>query len=163
MSGSSDDRAAAVFVTDRAELLALARAIVGQTDTAEDLVQESWVRWQERSYPSDRAKPILIRIIKNLAADWHRRRKVEARNLSAHAMLRDDAPDTERVVSARQQIRRVAQTLRDLPAETVAAFRMSRLEGRTLEEIGRRLGMSKANAHRLIAKALVRIVLDLDR
>ncbi|MEM8790952.1 MAG: sigma-70 family RNA polymerase sigma factor [Pseudomonadota bacterium] len=162
MSGSRDDRAIAVFVSDRAELLALARSIVGQVETAEDLVQESWVRWQERDYPPEKAKPIFVQIIKNLATDWHRRRNVETKNLSTHAMLRGVGLDTERVVIARQEVRRVAEALAELPPDMVAAFRMSRLEGRSFEEIGRLLGMSKASAHRMVARALVRIVVHLD-
>ncbi|MEO1774989.1 MAG: sigma-70 family RNA polymerase sigma factor [Pseudomonadota bacterium] len=163
MPGSGEDLAAETFVTQQSDLLAIARAIVGQPETAEDLVQESWLRWQERRYPPEQAKPIFVRIIKNLAADWHRRRKVEERNNRVHAMLRSDALDTERVVIARQQVRCIAAALGEMPAKTVAAFRMSRLEGRTYEEIGQRLGTSKASAYRMVAQALVRIVIHLER
>ncbi|MEO0957883.1 MAG: sigma factor-like helix-turn-helix DNA-binding protein, partial [Pseudomonadota bacterium] len=65
-------------------------------------------------------------------------------------------------VIARDQVRRIAAALAELPTRTVAAFRMSRLDGLTYEEIGRHLGISKAGAYRLVAQALVKIVVHLD-
>ncbi|MEM8759957.1 MAG: RNA polymerase sigma factor [Pseudomonadota bacterium] len=162
MRRSSDCIATETFLTQRPDLIALAQSIVGQRETAEDLVQEGWLRWQERDYPPEQARPLFVRIIRNLAIDWHRRRKVEATNHRAHALLRDNSIDAERVVIARDQVRRIAAALAELPSRTVAAFRMSRLDGLTYEEIGRRLGISKAGAYRLVAQALVKIVVHLD-
>lgn len=147
---------------ERNDLVALARSLVGHEDIAEDIVQECWLRWHNRHYPAEQAKPIVIRIIKNLAADWHRRRTIEARHYRIHAMLRGDVPDTERVVVARQQLRLVVEALSVLPEQTLEAFRLHRLEGMAFVEIGDRLGISKAGAHRLVAKALAHIVLRLD-
>lgn len=162
MPGRELETAANTFSEERSDLLALARSLVGHADVAEDIVQESWIRWQTRSYPVDQAKPIVVRIIKNLAADWHRHRATEARNYRIHAMLRGDVPDTERVVIARQQLRQVVQALSELPEQTLEAFRLRRLEGLTFVEIGERIGVSKAGAHRLAAKALACIVLHLE-
>lgn len=162
MPGSRKNLAADVFIHEREDLLAIARSVVGQLETAEDLVQESWLRWDASDYPPDQAKPIFVRIIKNLAADWHRRRKVEAKNYSAHALTRGETPDTERIVIARDQVRRIAAALAELPEPTVAAFKMSRVDGLTYAEIGQRLGVSKASAYRMVAQALVRIVMQLD-
>ncbi|MEM6891955.1 MAG: RNA polymerase sigma factor [Pseudomonadota bacterium] len=150
------------FLHERDDLLALARSVVGQPDVAEDLVQESWLRWQSMSYPSRDARPILIRIIKNLATDWHRRRAVELKNSHGYRFLRGETPDSERIVIARQQLHRVVNALAELPEQTILAFRMRRLEGLTFEEIGSRLGISKASAHRVVAQALVRIVVHLE-
>ncbi|MEM7058163.1 MAG: RNA polymerase sigma factor [Pseudomonadota bacterium] len=153
----------AAFLEEREEFVSLARSVVGHFDVAEDLVQESWLRWHASDYPSDQAKPIFVRIIKNLAADWHRRRSVETKNYNAHALLRGETPDTERIVIARDQVRRIAAALSESPKPTVLAFKMSRIDGLTYEEIGRRLGISKASAYRMVAQALVRIVMHLEK
>ncbi|MEM6663376.1 MAG: RNA polymerase sigma factor [Pseudomonadota bacterium] len=162
MSNDTQNLSLSTFLDEREDLLALARSVVGRVDVAEDLVQESWLRWDASDYPQDHAKPIFVRIIKNLAADWHRKRTVEAKNHSMHALLRGETPDTERIVIARDQVRRIAAALSELPKPTVTAFRMSRLDGLTYEQIGQRLGTSKATAYRMVAQALVRIVVHLD-
>lgn len=162
MPVSRKNSAADIFVYERDDLLALARSIVGQREVAEDLVQESWLRWHHSDYPPDKAKPIFARIIRNLAVDWHRRRRVEARNYKMHALVRGETPDTERIVIARDQVRRVAAALRDLPPQTVTAFRLSRVDGLTYQQTADQLGTSKASVHRMIAAALVRIVVHLD-
>lgn len=143
-------------------MLALARSLVDQVDTAEDIIQESWLRWHAQSYPADQVKPIVVRIIKNLAADWHRHKTVEQKNVKIHAMLRGQTPDTERVVIARQQVLRLVAALKELPDQSVEAFRLNRMEGLTFSQIGERLGVSRASAHRLVAQALIRIVRHLD-
>lgn len=156
------DPATYTFIRERERLIAIACRIVEDRAVAEDLVQDSWLRWHEKDYPSDRALPIFTRILKNLATDWRRHKLVEDKNHAIQAMLRGDVPDTERVVIARQQLKSIVMALMELPGDSVAAFRMSRFEGRTYEEIGRVLGISKATAYRLVATALVRIAVHLD-
>ncbi|MEM6480896.1 MAG: sigma-70 family RNA polymerase sigma factor [Pseudomonadota bacterium] len=162
MTARPYDIVASEFCDERHDLVALARALVGHDDIAEDIVQESWLRWQRHDYPTNHAKPIFVRIIKNLAADWHRHRAIEARNYRIHAMLRGDTPDTERIVVARQQLRLVIEALRGLPEQNLEAFRLHRMEGMAFADIGAQLGISKAGAHRLVAQALTKIVLHLE-
>lgn len=162
MTAQQCDPVMRTFCEERSDLIALAQSLVGHHDIAEDIVQESWLRWQDKSYPADRAKPIVFRIIKNLAADWHRRKEVESKNYRIYSMLRGDVPDSERVVVARQQLKMVIEALSELPEQALEAFRLHRLEGMCFQEIGKHLGVSKAGAHRLVAKALTRIVLHLE-
>lgn len=162
MSKTKYDPVIETFVEGRSDLLALACSLVDHVDTAEDIIQESWLRWQSKNYPAEQVKPIVVRIIKNLAADWHRHRAVEQKNFKIHAMLRGQSPDTERVVIARQQLHRVVAALKELPEQSVEAFRLNRMEGLTFSQIGQRLGVSRASAHRLAAQALIRIVQHLD-
>lgn len=156
------DDALASFVDQRPDLLVLAQKVVGCPDIAEDLVQDCWLRWSGHHYEAANARPILFRIVKNLAIDWYRRRKTEARNLEAHALTCDDAPDTEQVVIYRQRVNLVLKALSELPERNVTAFRLSRIHGFTYKDIGKRLNVSEATAYRLVGDALVNIVLHLE-
>ncbi|MEM1162220.1 MAG: hypothetical protein AAGJ28_14890 [Pseudomonadota bacterium] len=71
MSNDTQNLSLSTFLDEREDLLALARSVVGRVDVAEDLVQESWLRWDASDYPHDQAKPIFVRIIKNHAANLY--------------------------------------------------------------------------------------------
>lgn len=149
------------FMDEREDLLALACAVVGNSAVAEDLVQDSWMRWQSHRYPNSRARPILRRIVRNLALDWHRRQRAERNGLAATRLLVDKAPDSERILMARQDLVEVARVLSELPERTLAAFRMYRIEGFTYAEIAKELDVAPSRAHQLVRNALVHMALRL--
>ncbi|MEM7058832.1 MAG: sigma-70 family RNA polymerase sigma factor [Pseudomonadota bacterium] len=149
------------FVQDRDSLIALAKSFVRSSAIAEELVQDSWLRWHGRHYPAEKAAPILRRIVRNLALDWHRRQKSERSGLEAQKLTIADAPDSETVVMARQELLAVARVLAELPDRTLTAFRMYRLEGRTYAEIARHLDIVPSRAHQLVRNALVHMALRL--
>lgn len=152
----------ATFVEERERLIALARSFVRDAAVAEDLVQDSWLRWHGRRYQEADAKSIFRTIVVNLARDWWRRRQTERAALDALAVIPEAVPTTERVVIARDDLARVVATLEQMPPRTRAAFEMSWLEGMTLSEIGSRLGVSKTRVHQMVAKTLVELALCLE-
>ncbi|MEM8823943.1 MAG: sigma-70 family RNA polymerase sigma factor [Pseudomonadota bacterium] len=156
------DPALQTFLKDRESLIAMACRVVESRAIAEELVQDTWLRWDKRSYPADKARPIFRRIVANLAIDWTRSRKTERQVLSE--LLLADSPSvcSERVVIARQDLRRVIDALDQLPRRSVKAFRMRFIDGLTSAEIGRRLGISLSRAHALTEEALVQIALSQD-
>lgn len=157
-----DDRADCglqCFLKERDDLVALARSVVGHTDIAEDIVQDSWIRWSCKSYPARDAIPIFRRIVANLAKDWYRRRRTEQRGLATEGLLQDDALDAERVYMARQELALVVAILRELPDRTLIAFRMHRLDGKTYAEIGLHLGVGTTRVHQMVHKALVHVAI----
>lgn len=156
------DAVLASFVDEREDLLALAHSVVGSRAIAEDVVQESWIRWQGRSYPTDRARPLLRRIVANLARDWYRRTRNERDVNQSIAEGVEFYPDSERVIIARQELQLVVDALRELPERTLIAFRLSRIDGRSLTEIGAHLGVSTPRAHQLVRGALVHLAKRLD-
>ncbi|MEM0944261.1 MAG: RNA polymerase sigma factor, partial [Pseudomonadota bacterium] len=129
---------------------------------AEELVQDSWLRWHGRSYPEADAPSIFRTIVANLARDWWRRQRRERVGQQALALVAETAPGTERVVIARDDLARVVAALEKLPPRTRAAFRMSWHDGIPLAEIGRKLGVSKPRAHQLVHRALVALALSLE-
>ncbi|MEM6482062.1 MAG: sigma factor-like helix-turn-helix DNA-binding protein, partial [Pseudomonadota bacterium] len=71
-------------------------------------------------------------------------------------------PDAERVVVARQDLRRVVAALSKLPKRTLFALSLYSVEGRTYREIGVALGLSHVAAFRLVAQALAKAAAALD-
>ncbi|MEM0943258.1 MAG: RNA polymerase sigma factor [Pseudomonadota bacterium] len=150
------------FVDERDTLIAIACRYVDNPAVAEELVQESWLRSNAKHYQPDQLTPILRQIIRNLSIDWLRRQQTERNGLADLSEFSEEAPDTERVVIARQQLHTVVRTLQRLPKRTLKAFRLRRLDNLTYKEIGRRLNISEAGAYRLVAEALVQVVIAID-
>jgi RNA polymerase sigma factor (sigma-70 family) len=155
----SDDESLWLYRNRRGELLATAEAIVGCSATAEDLVQESWIRWNSKSYDPAQAFLIVRRIVRNLAFDWRRRTKLERDFVDSVLISTAAEPDPERIHLAREGLRRADAALAELPNRTRKAFELRRVHGLSFEEVGARLGVSNQRAHQLVRNAL----LHLDR
>src|SRR5262249_632327 len=56
----------AAFESCRSALLALAYRMLGDMGRAEDIVQEAWIRWQQREVEVDDPKSYLIRVVARL-------------------------------------------------------------------------------------------------
>lgn len=145
------------FMDDRDMLIAIACRIVDSRAVAEELVQESWLRWDGRSYPAQKAKPIFRRIVANLARDWRRRHSVETMIVDALPEGTDDPRDGERIVIARQEVRKVVRALDELDPRVVSAFRLHRVEGMTMTQIAELLDTVPSRVHAYIVKALAHI------
>ncbi|MEO0622185.1 MAG: sigma-70 family RNA polymerase sigma factor [Pseudomonadota bacterium] len=161
MTHTPTNGAEEIFVRDRDKLIATACAIVANRAVAEELVQDSWLRWGTRGYPPQSAGPIFQRIVRNLALDWTRRSRTERLALTAQLHLEETAPDSERVVAARDELRRVVAALEALPERTLLAFRMHRIDGKPYAGIARTLGISPSTAFKLVEDAMVDVVLSL--
>ncbi|MEM1005131.1 MAG: RNA polymerase sigma factor [Pseudomonadota bacterium] len=151
-----------VFVADRELLIALACRIVDSRAVAEELVQESWIRWQGRDYRASDARPILRRIVSNLAKDWRRSNTAEQSALGEVHAFYATAPSSESALIAKNELLLVIRTLGKMSARHRRAFRLRTLEGRTYKEIGARLGLSISHARNLVEQVIVEIVLVLD-
>lgn len=147
------------FLTRRNDLVSLADAIVRNRAVAEELVQDSWIQWSNKDYPDNSAEPIFKRIVLNLARDWLRKQKREWARFEAFALFYDNAPDTERVVIAREDLLNVFMALQSLSERSLRAFRLSRVEGLTYPQIAERMGIATSTAYTLVADALVKVTL----
>lgn len=155
------DKAIATFLQDRERLIAIACGIVKNRAVAEELVQESWLRWQEHNYPAHKARSIFGRIVANLARDSYRRRQTETRLIKEIVWEGGFEADSERLCIVRQDLCAVVQALLELPERTVTIFRMHCADGLNCAEIGRRLGLSRSRTHGLLEDAMVHVMLRL--
>lgn len=158
------DQATATFIREREKLIAIACQVVESRAIAEELVQDSWLRWHEKDYPSAEALPVFRQIVVNLARDWTRRRRKEHSLLTELFFDTDSAsPCSERVLLARQDLKQVIALLSQLPRRSVTAFRMHLVDGRTYREIGEHLGISVTRAYELVEDTLVHLTIHLNR
>ncbi|MEM8796239.1 MAG: RNA polymerase sigma factor [Pseudomonadota bacterium] len=148
------DAALTTFLKERETLISVALRIVQSRAVAEELVQDSWLKWAEKQYPKDKALPIFVRIVSNLARDWTKSRKVEDRVLAELMLVMDVDFDPERILLARQELARVVKALEKLPPRTIRAFSMRYLEGVTFAEIARRMDIPLQTASSLVRKSL---------
>lgn len=145
------------FVDDRDRLIAIACRIVGSRAVAEELVQESWLRWDQRAYPAEKAGPIFRSIVANLARDWRRRQATETMIVEAFPEPADDPRDAERILIARQEVRKLVRALDELEPRVVTAFRLHRVEGMTMAQIAGVLDTVPSRVHAHVVKALTHL------
>jgi RNA polymerase sigma factor (sigma-70 family) len=151
-----------LFETHRAGLVAYALAIVRDRATAEDVVQDAWIRIQaaEAGAKADRPDAYLYRTVRNLALDRGRRAAFERRHFIQSPdnidQTRADEVDPETATAVREELRLTLETLQTLPQRMEAAVRLHRLEGMRLKDIAERLGVSMTVAHELVSEGVDR-------
>ncbi|NHT75592.1 RNA polymerase sigma-70 factor (ECF subfamily) [Rhizobium sp. PP-F2F-G38] len=151
-----------VYVAQRPALVAYASRILGSRDTAEDIVQDAFLRFmpanaQETS--SGQLVSYLYRIVRNLAFDVMKRQKLEARESvdPPYWTVPSRHPTPEDIVAASDELRLIERLLEDLPLETRIALEMHRFGGYTLSDIAAHLGISVATVHRHVRTGMVRL------
>lgn len=150
----------ATFTSHRGRLVRVANEIVGNMASAEDVVQDAWLRISRaaRSQQIDFPVSYLYRIVRNLAIDRRRKYGFEAKIIDQGMIdtdgVMDDLPSPEAATIAKDEFRLLMQALDELPEQTRIALEMRRFEGRKLKEIAARLGISVTAAHTIIADGL---------
>ena len=122
----------------RRQLFLYLLALVGQEETAEDLLQETFLRLlrsvEKRGVDRESYGPYLATIARNLATDWHRRhhREVQAREYLARArLLAEGTTATGGVLSAHE----ATEILWQLPREQREAVLLRIYLGFSFSEI----------------------------
>ncbi|WP_193173890.1 sigma-70 family RNA polymerase sigma factor [Nisaea nitritireducens] len=162
-----------LILTHRSELISYARRIVGNHSTAEDVVQEAYLKyWAHAGSGAGTPEPItepvgyLYRIVRNLAFDWQRRpARTLTSNVSSDILSSYPAPDASPEADAmwRQELAAVQSVIDSLPERTRIAFEMHRLGGMTLQDVADHLEISVTRAHQLIKQALMKCALHLEK
>lgn len=157
-----------LYVEHRDELLNYANRIVRDRACAEDLVQEAWLKYTARARQgAEIAQPLnyLYSIVRNLALDWLRhasRTATQAISDSVLETVASNAPSAEQVVYYRDELRALEAIVSELPERTQIAFRMYRVERRTLQEVADRLGVSVVRVHKMVKDAVLHCTLRLS-
>ena len=141
----------------------LAYRLTGDERDAEDVVQESFIRayrqlnrFEARSNFSTWLHRIVVNCAMDLLRSRHARRA--ERNASAVEDLPDvaqsEAPSPERVALSTEIRRRVDASMGLLSSQERVAFALRHYEGRTIDEIGRTLGIQKSAAKHAVFRAV---------
>lgn len=154
----------AIYIEHRAQLVDYATPITGCRATAEDLVQDAWLKFI--SSDTSIAQPVgyLYRIVRNLALDQLRRNGSRNAQSDPDALdkLVDQRSGPESHVVTHAELQRISRALEGLPVRTQRAFELYRLQGQTLQQVAATLGVSIGSAHQLVHDALRHCVLSLD-
>lgn len=112
----------------------------------EDVRQEVYanlLRAAEKKLP-ERTRPFLFQTARNVLIDRLRRENVIPIEIAADldlSIVPSDEPGPERSVFARETLRRLQIALNDLPPRYREALLLKRVEGLSLQEISRRMGI----------------------
>jgi RNA polymerase sigma-70 factor, ECF subfamily len=144
----------------------LAFRMTGNEQDAEDVVQESFLRaYRQLGRFESRANfgTWLYRIVANCSVDLMRARQarhdqVRAEPLEPVAQTSAvGGPDPERLATSAEIKRRVQQALGALSPLERAAFTLRHYEGRSIDEIGRTLGLGTSAAKHSVFRAVKKL------
>jgi RNA polymerase sigma-70 factor, ECF subfamily len=132
---------------------------LGSVDRANEALQDTWLRLERASpqQPVERPFAYLLRIAYNLALKRRQseRRAVTLDDARGALNLVDDAPDPERVVTARSELAALERALAELPPRQREILIASRADGIPLREIATRLHVSQRLVEMELKLALV--------
>ena len=148
----------------------LAYRLTGDERDAEDVVQESFIRAHRqlgRFEARSNFGTWLHRIVVNCAMDSLRAR--QTRRTERLSGVVEDAPDTasgqpspERLALSTEIRRRVDASMAGLTPQERVAFALRHYEGRSIDEIGRTLGVQKSAAKHAVFRAVKKIRIALE-
>lgn len=145
-----------LFMNHRPQLLAYAHRIIRDHASAEDIVQEAYLRFADATKGTVVEEPVryLYRIVRNLAIDGRRRQLRDASRTVSNGEVADKlvagTQSPEDSAAGRADLHVLEAALAELPARTRAALEMHRFGGYTLKEIAAHLGISIGLAHALV-------------
>nr|WP_272626828.1 RNA polymerase sigma factor [Sphingomonas sp. QA11] len=147
----------AIFLEQRPMLLRLLVARLGNSDDAEDALQDMWLRIDQLAdRPVAQPKAFLYRVAANLATDRRiaggRRGARDAAWLDSQPDA-DELPDAERALIASDQLRTVAAAVEAMPERMRIALHRFRIEGRSQRTIAEELGISVSGVEKLLQRA----------
>ncbi|MEM8549100.1 MAG: sigma-70 family RNA polymerase sigma factor [Pseudomonadota bacterium] len=125
----------------------------------DDVVQQAFFKLAERGGTGEitNLRAFLWRTARNLFFNAQRSRGVRTRYdyevEQLYFPLHADELTPERVLLAREQLEAVEAMLRKMPAKRRRALILHRIEGLSITEVGKRLGVSRSTASEHIARA----------
>ncbi|MDQ1747873.1 MAG: hypothetical protein QOD07_2136 [Frankiaceae bacterium] len=134
----------------RPALLRVARRRVGSAADAEDIVEEALVRAAARGLDPTAAGPWLTRVVMNLSADLHRRRRTALRNAPRLYVGPDAAPDEQ--VCDRAEAAALAESLAQLPVRQQRAVLLT-AAGLSPAEVATQMNATYKAVESLLARA----------
>jgi RNA polymerase sigma-70 factor (ECF subfamily) len=162
----------AIFEENREQLLRYLRAH-GAGDSAEDLLQELWLKVSTSTKgPIASPRSYLFRAATNLMIDVRRSQAQQQRREIEWSGLTDRLPNSaandpgpERELAGRQRLEKVQSELQKLPPRALSIFRQHRIEGLTQREIAGAMGLSASTIEsdlRLVYRLLDELKRNLD-
>lgn len=151
-----------VFAAEESPLLRYAHGIVGQRETAEDLVQEAFLKlhahWEEVTHP----RAWLFRCIRNLALTHIRDHKRETPIPEDHEFP-SSAPDPDQTLGKLEAIGALQLLISELHEDDRKLITLKYNEGLKYDQISERTGLSIGNVGYKLHHALKNLADSLRR
>lgn len=160
MSDSPNQRFARLFAESRDALRRYVRRLVRSGETAEDIVQEAFLRTYERGGGAHTPRAFLFSTARNLATDRRRHeRAVSAHSVSHLEELRalGAAGALEDVLIADEASRHLKHAIDRLPPQSQAVLTLKVLHGYSYKEIAAILGLAEKTVEKHIGRGLDRV------
>lgn len=158
---TSQDSDFDLFQQARPDLIAMAERILGSRALAEEVVQDSWLRWRDSASRARVGQAFVRTIVRNLALDRLRKERAEASRRLVAEVKPISTTCSEEILIHRQHLEIASTALAELAPRTRRAFELRRLEGRSLAEVAAELDVSVPRAHQLVCRALAHIAQSL--
>ncbi len=155
----------------------MAQIATRDRDEALDLVQDAMLQLSKKyaGRPPEEWPALFYRILENRIRDWQRRQTVKNRLFFWRPSVHDGAQDEDPVEQVAEpgpgpqeelqrveQMRRLEQALRDLPARQREAFELRLWEGLSVEDTARAMGCSDGSVKTHLHRALAALRQDLE-
>ena len=151
-----------VFDTEESPLLRYAYGLVGQRETAEDLVQDAFLKlhahWEEVSHP----RAWLFRCIRNLALNHIRDHKRET-PMDPDREWEGSTPNPEQALGRLEAIGTLQLLVAELQDDDRTLISLKYQEGLPYEQISQRTGLSVSNVGYKLHHALKNLADSLRR
>lgn len=150
------------FAALRPRIEAFTRGRVGCGATAEDIVQDTWIRLAniDRDDAIDNHAAFAIRAAKNaVVGHFRKQRRRDEIDAEVNDLLWQsvDEMSPERIVMGRDMLRAVDDALRTMPEKSRRIFLMNRLGGVSHRDIARQLGVSEETVYYHIRRVVERL------
>ena len=144
-------------------LCLFAKRFIDDRETREDIVQEVFFRlWDKRKQitVTSSAQNYLLTSVRNLCLNYLRRQEVQ-QPFEESLFDQPDDEEGDRLIQLRELEEQLAQALAQLPPEYRLSFELNRMEGKSLEEVAQRMGVSTRTVERYRDKAIALLQTDL--
>ena len=144
-------------------LCLFAKRFIDDRETREDIVQEVFFRlWDKRKQitVTSSAQNYLLTSVRNLCLNYLRRQEVQ-QPFEESLFDQPDDEEGDGLIQLRELEEQLAQALAQLPSEYRLAFELNRMEGKSLEEVAQRMGVSTRTVERYRDKAIALLQTEL--
>lgn len=159
MSDGYHDVFTRLFAESREALRRYVRRLVRSPETAEEIVQEAFLRTYQQRESVQTPRAFLFSTARNLAADSRRHDRVAAADSVGDfddSRVVSSCGSSEDLLIADEASRLLKEAVDRLPPQCHAAFTLRVFYGCSYKEIGNRLGLSEKTVEKHIAQGLQR-------
>jgi RNA polymerase sigma factor (sigma-70 family) len=157
MPESRNELYARLFSESRAALCRYVRRFIGSGETAQEIVQEAFLRTYEQGDVVKTPRAFLFSTARNLASNEHRHRRIAKTDTMGDfddLCVVPPCGSLEESALADERTRLIQDAVDRLPPQCRAAFTLRVFHGCSYKEIGTRLGISTKTVEKHIARGL---------